>query len=91
MELGNSKTGADDKIHSGDAGLESMSGPGEGLVGTLLCEGATVPAKSGTNIWGTFCVATKVCVSCITYHSLLFWFSETQGKTETYFSLFTPN
>lgn len=47
-ELGHSKTGAHDKIHSGHAGVESMSGLGEGLVGTLLCEGATVPTKSGS-------------------------------------------
>lgn len=33
---------------------------------TLLCEGATVLTKSGTNIRGPFCVATKVCASCIT-------------------------
>lgn len=47
-ELGHSKTGARDKIHSGHAGMESMSGLGEELVGTLLCEGATVPSKSGS-------------------------------------------
>lgn len=36
-ELGHSKTEAHDKIHSGDAGLEIMNGPGEGFGGPLCC------------------------------------------------------